>query len=143
MDRRAVLSTVAGAVAIGLAGCSSSAGQLSGGSDESEHDVGMTARRFDPAETTISTGETVVWKNTSSPAHTVTAYESDLPGGAGFFASGEAESEDAARDNWNDGFGGALDTEDTYEHTFETPGEYPYFCIPHEVSGMTGIVVVE
>lgn len=140
MDRRTLLATAAGAV-VGIAGCSTAAEQSAGQSDA--FDVGMTARRFEPAEITVSTGETVVWKNTSSPPHTVTAYEDDLPGGSDFFASGAAGSEDAARDAWNDGFGGALNTDDTYEHTFAVAGEYPYFCIPHEVSGMRGVVVVE
>lgn len=141
MDRRTLLATAAGAAAIGVAGCSTSTGQSAGRADE--YDVGMTARRFEPDEITVSAGETVVWKNTSSPAHTVTAYEDDLPRGGEFFASGPADSEDATRDAWRDGFGGALEAEDTYEHSFEAAGEYPYFCIPHEVSGMLGVVVVE
>jgi len=141
MDRRTFLVTAAGATAVGVAGCSSSAGQSE--SEADEYDIGMTARRFDPATVTVSPGETVVWKNTSSPAHTVTAYEEELPDGVDFFASGEADSEDTAREAWHDGFGGALDADDTYEHTFEVAGEHPYFCIPHEVSGMTGVVIVE
>ena len=32
--------------------------------------------------------------------------------------------------------------DETDEHTFETTGTYPYFCVPHE-SGMVGTVVVE
>jgi len=27
--------------------------------------------------------------------------------------------------------------------TFETAGEHPYFCVPHEGSGMTGTVSVQ
>jgi plastocyanin len=27
-------------------------------------------------------------------------------------------------------------------HTFDVPGTYQYFCIPHEMAGMTGTVVV-
>jgi plastocyanin len=144
MDRRTLLATAAGA-AVGFAGCSTAAersdGQTNGQTDE--FDVGTTARRFEPDQITVSTGETVVWKNTSSPPHTVTAYEDDIPGGSDFFASGAAGSEDAARDAWNDEFGGALNTGDTYEYTFTVAGEYSYFCIPHEVSGMRGVVVVE
>ena len=30
----------------------------------------------------------------------------------------------------------------TFEHTFETEGVFPYFCLPHKVSGMRGAVVV-
>jgi plastocyanin len=31
---------------------------------------------------------------------------------------------------------------DDFTHTFETVGEYAYFCIPHERAGMVGTVVV-
>jgi plastocyanin len=31
----------------------------------------------------------------------------------------------------------------SYSFTFDTPGEYTYFCRPHVVIGMTGVVVVE
>ncbi|WP_241997224.1 plastocyanin/azurin family copper-binding protein [Halorubrum sp. SD626R] len=32
---------------------------------------------------------------------------------------------------------------ENYEHTFEEPGTYEYFCIPHEGSGMVGTVRVK
>ena len=31
----------------------------------------------------------------------------------------------------------------SYSFTFDTPGEYAYFCRPHVFIGMTGVVVVE
>jgi plastocyanin len=31
----------------------------------------------------------------------------------------------------------------TYEHTFTTPGTYPYFCAPHYAVGMKGTVTVQ
>ncbi len=31
----------------------------------------------------------------------------------------------------------------SFEVTFEEPGEFRYFCTPHEVAGMKGLVLVE
>jgi plastocyanin len=77
--------------------------------------------------------------NDSDVGHTVTAYEGRIPERAGYFASGGFETERGAR---NDVRGGLLDADESYEHTFEVEGEYGYFCVPHESSGMTGTVVV-
>jgi hypothetical protein len=30
----------------------------------------------------------------------------------------------------------------TFEHTFEAEGEYPYYCHPHRDAGMTGVIRV-
>jgi plastocyanin len=136
MNRRSVLKGGATAVAVALAGCSAQGTEGSG-----DYDVGMSAADFKPAEVTVAPGETVVWRNTSSVRHTITAYEDDIPGEAEFFATGEFDSQSAAEDGWTKGQGG-LDSGETYEHTFEVPGTYEYFCIPHEVSGMKGTVVV-
>lgn len=138
MERRTVLGMTAGAVVTGLAGCAGGSAR-----PDRDHDVGMSTRRFRPAELTVDAGETVVWANTSSHAHTVTAYDEGLPSGADYFASGGYDSEDEAREAWRSGFGGRIDPGDTYEHVFDVSGEYPYVCIPHEASGMTGTVVVE
>jgi len=98
--------------------------------------------RFDPDTVTVGPGDTVVWKNTSSHAHTVTAYEDAVPEAADFFASGGFETQDAAEQGWVDGTEGAFYEGETFEHTFEVAGEYNYFCIPHEASGMVGVVEV-
>ncbi|WP_263792166.1 cupredoxin domain-containing protein [Salinibacter sp.] len=37
---------------------------------------------------------------------------------------------------------GDLEPEATFEYTFETPGRYRYFCVPHEAA-MRGVVIVE
>jgi len=136
MDRRAYLRGVVGASAVGLSGCLSVSGNA-------EYDIGMTMHAFDPAAITVSVGDTVVWRNTSAHAHTVTAYGPQLPEDASFFASGDFADTQSARAAWNDGTDGSLYQGDTFEHTFEVAGEYPYFCIPHERNGMTGTVVVE
>lgn len=124
-----------------LAGCSDVSGSNSSESDD--YDVGMTATAFTPAKITISAGEKVVWQNTSSRGHTVTAYEDSIPEDADFFASGGFESEQKARDGFGNGLGGVIDSGSSYSHTFEVPGTYEYVCIPHEQSGMVGTVVVE
>ncbi|WP_129116296.1 halocyanin domain-containing protein [Halegenticoccus tardaugens] len=56
--------------------------------------------------------------------------------------------------NWVDGYhnvvanGGEFDSGNpeqnmTFEHTFESPGTYLYYCEPHESIGMKGAIVVE
>jgi plastocyanin len=135
MDRRAFLRAAVPTAAVGLAGCI--------GGSTPDYDVGMGAKVFRPTTLEVEVGTTVTWLNTSKQGHSVTAYESGLPEGAEFFASGGYESEQAARDAWGNSTGGTLFEGQEYEHTFEVPGEYPYFCIPHERGGMVGSVVVE
>lgn len=136
MRRRRFLAALGAPVAAATAGCAAV------GSRGAEPDVGMTAVAFDPVRLTVGVGDEVVWENTSSRGHTVTAYESALPAGAEFFASGGYGSEAAAREAWRSEIGGRLTTGDTFRHTFETPGTYEYFCIPHEQAGMVGTVEV-
>ena len=137
MDRRRYL-VVAGAAAASLGGC---LGLTRG--ENTSFDVGMRPSSFDPPTITVAPGEEVVWENTGTRDHTVTAYEEALPDGAAFFATGGYESEDAARQAWNNGTQGALSNGEQFSHTFEIPGRYQYFCIPHESGGMVGNVVVE
>jgi plastocyanin len=137
MDRRTFLGAAGVAGATALAGCLGGSRGSTG-----DHDVGMTTRRFRPATVEVPPGTTVVWRNTSSHAHTVTAVEDELPEGAPFWATGGFDSRSAAEAGWRDGTEGALYQGDTYRRTFETPGTHTYFCIPHEASGMFGSVVV-
>ena len=37
---------------------------------------------------------------------------------------------------------GQLNGGQSFSHTFDTPGDYTYFCIPHESLGMVGRVTV-
>ena len=140
VSRRRVLAGLGTAAAVGVAGC---AGGDGGASAESGYDVGMTAVAFDPTEITVSVGDTVVWANTSSRGHTVTAYDSGIPDDADFFASGGYDSTETARDAFGSELGGLIESGEEWSHTFETAGEYEYVCIPHEASGMIGTVVVE
>ena len=96
--------------------------------------VGMTnTMTYTPDTVRVEVGETVRWENSSAVMHTVTADPEEafkdgsvaLPDGASTFNSGN------------------MDPGQTFEHTFETPGTYRYFCIPHEAVGMQGTVIVE
>ncbi len=95
--------------------------------------VGMTnTLSFTPDTVRIEVGETVRWENNSVIVHTVTADAEEstmdesmrLPDGAAPFHSGD------------------LQPEATFEHTFEVPGRYRYFCVPHEAA-MRGTVIVD
>lgn len=140
MKRRDLLRTLPGAT-VGLAAMTATAGCLS---DDGEFDIGMQSNAFVPETIEVAVGDEVVWKNTGSRNHTVTAYQDMLPEGATYFASGGYTSEQAARDAWAKQLsgGGDLRPGQTYAHTFDVPGRYAYFCIPHEPAGMVGTVVV-
>jgi len=102
--------------------------------------VAMTdARLYDPATITIGVGDTVTWMNESDEAHSVTAYESKLPGGAEFFSSSGQGSEAKARDHIE----ALMTAGEDYSVRFDVPGTYEYFCLPHEAQGMRGKIVVE
>ena len=113
-----------------------------GGGGGASHTVDMTDDLvFDPEEITIAPGDTVVWENVGQVEHSVTGYEDEIPDGAEYFASGGFDSEQPARDAYPDE--GAIAGGESYEHTFETEGEFGYFCIPHESVGMVGTVIVQ
>ncbi len=89
--------------------------------------------KYVPDEVTIATGQTVVWTNTSSTFHTVTndpalakdRSHAQLPPEAQPFNSGN------------------IAPGEVFQHTFEVPGTYVYFCIPHEDMGMVGKIIVQ
>jgi plastocyanin len=70
---------------------------------------------FAPKEITITAGTTLVWTNHDETPHTIIASD-------GSFVSK------------------AMDTDDRYEHTFATAGDYTYFCTLHPY--MTGTIHV-
>ena len=71
---------------------------------------------YKPAELTVKSGTTVTFTNKDGFAHTVTA-------------------KDKSYDSEN------LDEGQSFEHTYDEPGTYEYFCAIH--NSMTGSVVVE
>jgi plastocyanin len=71
---------------------------------------------FAPAILTVTAGTTVTWKNEDDSPHRIGDKN-------GTFKSA------------------ALDTDDTFSHSFAAPGEYPYICTIHPY--MVGKVVVK
>lgn len=133
--RRDLLKTIgatATAASLGtIAGCAASG---------SSSNVTMQDFGFQPRRLTIAPGTTVEWINDSDVPHTVTAYEDRIPDAADYFASGDFETERAARNDISDGL---LDPGDSYREEFETRGSYEYYCIPHESGGMVAEIVVK
>lgn len=85
--------------------------------------VSMGNNYFDPVGLFIEPGTTVRFE-IEAGSHSATAYRNRIPPGASPFDSGTIST------------GG-------FEHTFETPGTYDYYCIPHKSMGMVGRIVVE
>lgn len=110
--------------------------------EDADHVVEMTAVAYEPADLTVSQGDTVAWVHDEGEAHSVTAYEVGIPDDAAYWASGGFESRSAAETGWKEG-SGAVQSGHAYVHTFESPGTHEYFCIPHEAAGMVGSVTVE
>lgn len=177
MKRREFLATGAATLGTAIAGCASG--------DGLGYDIAMVSNAFVPGTTShvpedapewvpredptleIRVGETVVWENTDSRIHTVTAATVDheaaeamlgtvegdeghhetgprLPAAGTFFASGDFTDELTAVESFfeNVSGGGAIPPGKQYAHTFHTPGWYHYYCIPHETAGMMGNVHV-
>ena len=132
----------AAAASLALAGCGGAGGAGGSGGDRVRTDeVAMTDElTYEPRDIEVAAGTTVTWETVGSIGHTVTAYGDDIPSAAAYFASGGFETEAAARGGYPGG--GNVPAGGTYAHTFETPGEYGYFCIPHENAGMVGTVRV-
>ncbi|QSG12429.1 Plastocyanin [Halapricum desulfuricans] len=133
MKRRAFLATGGAAFAGGCLGV---------GAGGSGYDVGMTSMSFEPETLSVPAGTTVVWRNTNSRAHTVTAYEDRIPEAAEYFATGGFDGEAEARERWFADGGGNLYGGETFSYTVEVPGTYEYFCVPHEGGGMVGAIEV-
>src|SRR5262245_33190277 len=72
--------------------------------------------RFVPAEITIQVGDTVLWVWVAGN-HSTTSYD-------GLWDSG------------------VLPAGSQFSYTFTSPGDFAYFCIPHEAQGMVGVVHV-
>ncbi|MDQ3661216.1 MAG: plastocyanin/azurin family copper-binding protein [Actinomycetota bacterium] len=95
---------------------------------------------FTPAEVTVKAGENLEFKNDSGAAHSVTAYDDGVPEGGEYFSSGHFRDEEAARESVG---ASLIKPDDSFELTFDGPGTYRYFCIPHESQGMKGTITVE
>jgi plastocyanin len=103
----------------------SSASQLAGGSaavqtvstgTSAASEVKIDNFVFNPAIVTVKAGTQVTWINKDDIPHTVDSTD-------GKFKSN------------------ALDTDDKFQFSFTTPGEYPFFCRMHPK--MTGKIIVQ
>ena len=83
--------------------------------------VTATSFRFTPQTMTIKEGTTVTWTNTDTIEHTVTSGVNGVPDGK---------------------FDQLLQPGETFSFTFNTAGDFPYFCRFHFAMGMTGSVTV-
>jgi plastocyanin len=81
--------------------------------------VNMEDNYFEQADITVPTGTTVTWVQAGNNPHTTTSYDGLWD--SGMLAGGSGES---------------------FSYTFDEPGSYTYFCIPHESQGMVGSVTV-
>lgn len=88
--------------------------------------AGVVNNAFTPADLVIFQGDRVRWQWIEG-THTVTSGASSNPAddpGAMFQAPSTAG-------------------QPVFIHVFDTPGHFPYFCIPHELFGMAGSVRVQ
>lgn len=130
-----------------VAGCSSGGNEDTTEPDDSDDGNGgggntivvgpNNSLRFDPAELTISTGESVTWEF-ESPSHNVAAWPDmhdkiSVPDDASGFGSMDEGGD--KNETVSEG--------ETFEHTFDTAGEYTYVCVPHAASDMVGTIIVE
>lgn len=84
--------------------------------------VAMGNNYFDPVGLYVESGSSVRFE-IEAGSHSATAYRDRIPSAAPRFDSGTLS------EGW-------------FEHTFETPGTYDYYCIPHRSMGMVGRIVV-
>lgn len=87
---------------------------------------------FEPNEVVIQAGGKVTWENDSSMDHTSTADAARAADAA------NVELPQGAKE-WNSGF---LKPGKSFTLSFDVPGTYRYFCIPHEKVGMVGTIEV-
>lgn len=86
---------------------------------------------FRPRGVLLRPGQSVRWVNSDvGNVHTVTAYHPD---------NGKPLRIPAQAAAWNSGY---LMPEASFVMTFDVPGVYDYFCIPHEQAGMVGRLIV-
>ena len=78
--------------------------------------IKIKGHAFVPATLTVAPGTKVTWTNADDDTHTVVASDKSFRSPA-------------------------LDTDDTFSHTFSTPGEFGYFCSLHTY--MTGTIIVK
>jgi len=87
---------------------------------------------FSPLGVAVEPGSIIRFINRDPVnSHTATAYHPDVSGRQKRIPEGAAP--------WNSGY---LLPGETFEAKLTVPGVYDYYCIPHELSGMVGRIVV-
>jgi len=109
---------------IGLLGAGAAASVGLAGTAQAQRSpvVSMETNQFDPIGLHVEPGTTVQFE-IASGSHSATAYEDRIPDEATPFDSGTI-------------------SEGSFEHTFDEPGTYDYYCQPHRSMGMVGRIVV-
>lgn len=87
-----------------------------------------TTDAFDPNPININVGDTVVWTNEDSIAHTVTS------------GTGPEDPSSGQEFDSSPNFSPLWVPKDTFSHTFTEAGEFPYYCALHP--NMVGTVIV-
>ncbi|MFO8174956.1 MAG: plastocyanin/azurin family copper-binding protein [Longimicrobiales bacterium] len=116
------LSLVLASGFIAFSGCDGSGGYVLARDGDAEV-VGIVLTQsltFEPDEVTISPGTTVRWTNAAPVFHTITP------------------------DDHNEWIQATVqEAGETFEHTFQRVGVFPYYCAVHRDVGMTGVIIVE
>lgn len=95
--------------------------QLTPVTEQETVEISLTGNlTFSPSQVTAAPGTRIRWINEESIAHTVTPEGHDAWTSASLSNAG-----------------------DTFEVVLNNPGEFPYFCQPHQAQGMTGGIVIQ
>lgn len=111
---------LASATLLFTAACSEHQDPMGPGGNGEVVEIEIRNFEFSQPELRIEAGTTVRWRNTTANYHTVT------PDGHSAWTSWQTAGQG-----------------ETFEVLFETPGTYPYYCMPHRPLGMTGTIIVE
>lgn len=88
---------------------------------------------FHPARLTISVGQKMTWQSKAKTmVHTATCDPTKVANAAHVVRPDGAEAWDS----------GLIVPGARWSHTFTVAGEYRYSCIPHELAGMFGTIIV-
>ena len=118
------LSGAGFSILIAASSCGGATGATTNGNSPIEIEA-SDALMFSPTKLTVVVGTTVHWRNTGTVAHTVTSGASSK-----------------AADSPGVLFDSPLPAGGTFDFTFTTVGDQPYFCRYHESMGMIGVVTV-
>lgn len=84
---------------------------------------------FDPASVTIKAGDTLTFRNNAGFPHNIVFDEDAVPSGV--------NAEALSHEDYLNAPG------ETYSVKLTAPGEYTYYCEPHQGAGMQGKITVQ